>query len=158
MRICVRVSIVLVMTLPFLYGTESPGQCVGLSNPILESGPVPTKSTPEPAIPVDASAIPTAQGAVSADADFAGAARMYLRGIPAGWRDVAAQVKAGKIKTDKQLWDALTASRRKANNGLSRRLAQRWAAVFSGDGSIVDPGEITRALIDAAVAAEAGLK
>jgi hypothetical protein len=120
---------------------------------------------PGPGGPVDpgpvAPAPPDAGAAV--DPQFAGAVRMYLRGLPLGWRQVAGQVGAN-IKTDKDLYKSIEERRKLAANGMARRLAAMWVECFSAtenpDGShdIVNPALIKKGLLDSAMAAESGIK
>lgn len=98
---------------------------------------------------------PPANG--TADAGFAGAARMYIRGLPLGWRRVAGQV-GNNITTVEQLNKALDDERKLAANGLARRLAARWSGAIDAGGNIIDPKPIKQSLIDAAGAAEAGIR
>jgi hypothetical protein len=109
---------------------------------------------PEPPAPVKPEPAP---GAGKADADFAGASRMYIRGIPLGFRQVA-----GRVGTDIKVFDdlrtELEAAHKRAANGLARRLADRWAGSISGAGAITDPKPIIDSLNEAAAAMEAGLR
>jgi hypothetical protein len=133
-------AVTLAVDLP---GPAEPGAPVVPAGPDLPTGPV------EP---------PDAGGAVTPDQDYAGAARQYLRGLPAMLRQVAADRRAGKIATMDQLISAIEAGRQHAADGLARRMAGRWAGAVAEDGSIAGGDVIDRSLLDAAAAMEAGLK
>lgn len=120
------------------------------------SRPVPPPNPTQP-VPAEPTAGPPGGKVVGADADFAGASRMYLRGIPLGLRQVAGKVGTD-IKTLDELSNAIEAARKRANNGLARRLAQRWVGCFDSSGNITNPQPIIDGLNEAAKAMEAGLK
>jgi hypothetical protein len=114
--------------------------------------PLPPTPAPPPT-PVE----PPDSKVIGADADFAGASRMYLRGIPLGLRQVAGKVGTD-VKTMDELKDEIEAARKRANNGLARRLAQRWVGCFDSAGNITNPQPIIDGLNEAAKAMEAGLR
>lgn len=122
--------------------------------PVQPVQPVPP---PVPPAPPPVPAEPPGEKGAGADADFAGASRMYLRGIPLGLRQVAGKVGTD-TKTLDELKDEIEAARKRANNGLARRLAQRWTGCFDSAGNIVKPQPIIDSLNEAASAMEAGLR
>lgn len=132
-------AVTLAVDLP---GPAEPGAPVVPAGPDLPTGPT----------------APPDGGAVTPDQDYAGAARQYLRGLPAMLRQVAADRRAGKITTMDQLILAIEAGRQHAADGLARRMAQRWAGAVAEDGSIAGGDVIDKSLLDAAAAMEAGLK
>jgi hypothetical protein len=117
----------------------------------------PTPAEPPPPTPAEPPAEPPGGKVVGPEADFAGASRMYLRGIPLGLRQVAGRVGTD-IKTLDELKDEIEAARKRANNGLARRLARRWVGCFDSAGNIVNPKPIVDGLNEAAHAMEAGLR
>lgn len=131
-----------------IYVDDGPAVTPPPTPPDPPSPPAPNPPDPNPPAP-------TGQGAT--DADFAGASRMYLRGIPLGLRQVAGKV--GKdVKTMDELRDEIEAARKRAGNGLARRLATRWAGSIDSSGNITNPQPIIDSLNEAAAAMEAGLR
>jgi hypothetical protein len=123
------------------------------SRPVPPLPPLP----PLPPTPAEPPAEPPGGKVVGPEADFAGASRMYLRGIPLGLRQVAGKVGTD-VKTLDELKDEIEAARKRANNGLARRLARRWVGCFDSAGNITDPKPIIDGLNEAARAMEAGLR
>lgn len=121
--------------------------------------PVPVApDPPDPPDPPGPDESGSGDGATTATgAEFAGSVRMYLRGMPVGWRRVAGQIGTN-IKTMDQLTSAIESERKRAANGMTRRFATRWEGCFDPTGNIVNPDLIRNSLIEAAVAAEAGLR